>query len=386
MQLKDIAIKNLQRRKTKMLFLVFGMVFSIATIVALFTLTSAMEESVNRKVEETGIKLAIVPKTDTISFSVGGIPIVSGVSFNQKLLPADSLETIKSIPDYKQIKIISPKYMGTTQVEGQKALLVGVQFQDELKIKSWWEYEGKIPEGADQALIGYKVADKTGASIGDVIDVGGQKITVSAILKETGEEEDGILFVPQETAKRILANPQGYSFIELTTVKDDVIAGNLSRQIAQVLPDAKVNVVKEAAESRQELVDRFSRFSLVVSLVMILIALLIITSTMMASVNERTREIGIFRAIGFRKVHIVKIILLEAGIICGISALVGYFLGMGASMAIAPLFGSFQIAVSWNLLLFAMILLGAVAMGLLASLYPASRASKLDPADSLRFM
>lgn len=386
MQLKDIALKNLERRKSKMLFMVLGIVFSIATIVTLFTLTNGMEESVNKKVQENGIKMAVVPKTDSISFSVGGIPVVSGVSFNKKLLPFDALNKINSIKDVSKVKVVSPKVMSTTEVSGKKVLLVGLNFPEELKIKSWWEYSGKIPKTGDEALVGSELAKKLGISTGQEVKVGGKNIVVSGVLKETGEDEDGIIFVSLDTAKSTLKSNQGYSFIEVTTVKDDTVANNVSGEISKILPDAKVSVVKEAGEARQELVDKFSRFSLVVSLVMIMIAILIITSTMMASVNERTREIGIFRAIGFRKAHIVKIILLEAGLICGISALAGFVLGIGLSKIIAPLFGSFKIDISINPLLFIMVLFGAVIFGLLATLYPASKAAKMDPAEALRYM
>lgn len=386
MQLADIALKNLQRRKSKLLFLVFGVVFGIATIVTLFTLTNAMEASVNRRIQETGIKLAVVPKTETASFSVGGIPVVSGVSFNTKELAADSVDKIKTIPDAAKIKVIAPKVMGTTLVNGKKALLVGVDFPSELKIKSWWELDGQKPGRDDQALVGSKVAEKLGLKPGSSITVNDTNLAVSGVLQETGEDEDGIVFVNLQTAQDLLDKRNAYSFVELTTMKDDVLAANISKEISRQLPDSRVTIVKEAGEARQELVDKFSKFSLVVSLVMILIAALIITTTMMASVNERTREIGIFRAIGFRKSHITKIILIEAGVITAISAVTGYLLGMGTANVIAPLFADFELVITWSALLATAVLLGAIILGILASLYPAAKAAKLDPAESLRFI
>lgn len=386
MQLRDIALKNLQRRKSKMLFLVFGMVFGIATIVTLFTLTTAMEKSVNRRIQEVGLKLVVVPKTDTASFSVGGIPVVSGVSYNAKDLPAVAVDEIRSVQNADKIKVVAPKVMGTANVSGKKALLVGVDFPAELKIKSWWEITGSKPQNSGQALLGSSVATKIGVSVGQTVEVNGRKLAVAGILHETGRDEDGIVFVHLKTAQEILDKGGKYSFVEITTVKDDAVAASLSGEIAQKLPDSRIRIVKEAAEARQELVERFGKFSLVVSLVMVIVAALIITTTMMASVNERTREIGIFRAIGFRKTHITKIILMEASIVSGVSGMLGYLAGMGLALVVAPLFDGFKLAVSWNPFFGAAVLSGAIILGVLASMYPASKAAKLDPADALRFI
>ncbi len=386
MQLTDIALKNLQRRKSRMLFLVFGIVFGIATIVTLFTLTNAMENSISKKLQDTGLKIAVVPKNESISFSVGGIPVVSGVSYNSKNLPADAPEKIRSVPGSAKIKVVAPKVMGTSLINGKKVLLVGVDFPSEFKIKSWWEINGDRPAQKGQVLVGPKAAERLRTKVGQTIDIKGRALTVSGILKETGEEEDGIVFVDIKTAQEILGTQGGYSFVEVTTVRDEAAASNLSKEISLKLPDSRVRIVKQAAEARQELVERFGKFSLVVAVVMIVIAALIITTTMMASVNERTREIGIFRAIGFRKAHITKIILMEASVVSGTSGFVGYFLGMGAAALIAPLFTNFKLAVSWNPLLGIAVFAGTVVLGVLASIYPALKAAKLDPAEALRFI
>jgi putative ABC transport system permease protein len=143
--------------------------------------------------------------------------------------------------------------------------------------------------------------------------------------------------------------------------------------------------VKQAVESRLETVRHFKRFSLGISAVVLLIGSLIVFTTMMASVNERTREIGIFRAIGFRQGHIVRIILLEALVVGFLAGVIGYLTGVGVSRLVLPFFLPGQgIVVHWD----GSMALGATAisiiLGLLASIYPALRAARLDPAEALR--
>ena len=108
--------------------------------------------------------------------------------------------------------------------------------------------------------------------------------------------------------------------------------------------------------------------------------------TMMGSVRERTVEIGIFRAMGFRKSHVIRIVLLEAGMIAAAAGIVGYFAGLGATRALLPLFteGHGHGAVSFDPVMAGSAFLASIILGITASLYPALMASRLDPNEALR--
>jgi putative ABC transport system permease protein len=105
---------------------------------------------------------------------------------------------------------------------------------------------------------------------------------------------------------------------------------------------------------------------------------------MMGSVNERTREIGIFRAIGFRRGHVIQIILLEAMVVGIIGGILGFAGGNLIAWSVMPLVLADGKFAGINASLGGIAILLSISLSLLASLYPAQKASKLDPSEALR--
>jgi putative ABC transport system permease protein len=119
--------------------------------------------------------------------------------------------------------------------------------------------------------------------------------------------------------------------------------------------------------------------------VVIFIGSLIVFVTMMGSVNERTMEIGVFRAIGFRKSHIMRIILLEAALVSLLAGILGYGVGMGGAKLALPLMAESRNAqLFWDAWIAGGAIALALTLGLVASIYPALHASRMDPTEALR--
>lgn len=143
--------------------------------------------------------------------------------------------------------------------------------------------------------------------------------------------------------------------------------------------------IRQTIESKMEAMHRFEHFSLGISLVVLFVGALIVFTNMTASVNERTREIGIFRAIGFRQSHIMNIILTEALITSLIAGVAGYFIGVATSKVITPILtGNGGLGFTINYMLLGLSIGLAVFLGLASSIYPAYKASRLDPTVALR--
>ncbi len=386
MRLSDIALNNLRRRRAKSLFVLLGMIFGMGTIVTLFSITTAMEREMGARLQATGLRVMVAPRSESLSLSFGGIPVVSGLSFKAVELEEKILNQIRALPEAQALKIIAPKVMGLVQMNSRQLLLVGVDFPAETQLKSsWWKVVGNIPQDRGEVLLGNEVSMKLGTGPGQVVTLNGQRVKVAGILEPTGREEDGLVFTDWRNAQEILNKLGLVTFIELTAPRDTP-EQQLLTGLSQGLPGTEVSVVKTAVEARQELIDRYKRFSLAIAVVLLVVGSLIVLSTMMSSVHERTREIGIFRAIGFRQSHIMKIILLEAGVLSLAGGLLGNLIGYGAAVLIGPQVAQLREPIGYNLLLGLLVMLISLAVGLGASFYPARQSAKLDPAEALRFI
>jgi len=133
-----------------------------------------------------------------------------------------------------------------------------------------------------------------------------------------------------------------------------------------------------------EALAHFRKFSYGVSIVVVLVGSLVVLVTMMGSVRERTEEIGVFRAIGFRKSHVFKIVLLEAGFISAIAGIIGYIAGVLVAAGAIRFFsesGGASVHPSLGLAIGAFGL--AVFAGIVSSIYPAFLAARMDPNQAL---
>jgi putative ABC transport system permease protein len=385
MRLTDISLNDLRRRKSKMAFLVVGLLVGVATVVTLVSITQAMHADIQDKIDQFGANILITPQSDELSLSYGGVT-VSNTSFDIKELHTDDAARIRTIELRANIATVAPKLIGAVDTAKGKALLVGVVFPEELKIKKWWRIVGQEPVEANDILLGYMAAAKLGVMPGSTLRLGGQTMNVVGTLEETGGQEDSLIIADLTTAQAILGKPNAISLIEVSALCKACPVEEIVKQISGVLPDARISALAQAVRGRQQTVDQLTSFSVAVSAVVLLIGALVVLTTMMSSVNERTREIGIFRAIGFRRSHVARVILTEAFVVSLLGGVLGWLIGMLASQALGPAVAQLSVPVHWDPLLAAGAIGLSIAVGMAASAYPAMRAANLDPAEALRFI
>ncbi|KKM11274.1 ABC transporter permease [Clostridiales bacterium PH28_bin88] len=383
MRLDSIAMNSLRRRKVKMLFLVLGIVVAMGTVVTLYSITTAMNRELADTFDEIGANIMIVPKEDD-TFSYGGVTLPG--AGGGAALANDDIIAINTIKNRENIALVAPKLLGLLEYQQDKLMVVGVDFPYELKLKRWWQWQGNKPTAVDDLLIGAHVAENYGLKPGDLMRLQGRQFKVAAVLAEQGTEEDGLVFMHLLKAQELTGQSNRLSFIEVAAYCTTCPIEEIVRQITEKLPHARVTALAEAVKARQEVIDRFTGFTYAVSAVIVLIGALVVMLTMMSSVTERTREIGIYRAMGYRRSHVFEIVLTEAVIVGLVGGVLGYLLGMLAAQALGPGIAQMKISIPWNPLLGGVVVIAATGLGVLASAYPATQAAKLDPAEALRFI
>jgi len=383
MRLEHIVLHNLRRRKGRAAFLLIGLLIGVATVVTLLSLTEAMSARAQHELENFGANIIVTPQNDQLNLSYGGIQL-GGVNLVSSEIAQQNLALIDTIPNRRNVAAIAPKVLGTVTLEGERVMLMGVDPEVEFRLKRWWSIDGTAPSLGRQLLAGHDVARRLKLQLGQDLELGGERYKVVGLLHETGSQDDQLLIAPLASAQAVLGKPGIVSMVEIAALCHDCPVDDMVNQLRKALPGVEVQAVQQVVKTRMHALDQFRLFAWGVTVTVMVIGALLVFVTMMGSINERTREIGVFRAIGYRRSHVLRLILLEATLVSAAAGLLGYLTGVAATLTILPLLAGEQVAWHWNPLLPSGAFLAAIAVGLLAALQPALRASRLEPSEALR--
>ena len=308
---------------------------------------------------------------------------------------------------------VSAFISGATEIKanGQKTnpnMRVVAGDENYLRIQSYALTQGRtfspaeLNTGANVAIIGVEIKDKlfpNVAPVGQYLYALGQRFQVVGLLDKSGSTMGGgggadrMLLVPLETGNQ-LPRQGGLTYAIKTATPSATGLAFLQSQATGVMRAVRhdrlgqedsfeLSSPESLSNSLDELTGKFQVGGAMIALTALLGASIALMNSMLVSVTERTREIGIRKALGATSQQIRLQFLIEAIMVCVLGGSVGILLGMAAGNAVTLLIGSGSFTIPWVWIGVGLTL--CVLVGLTAGSYPAGKAAALDPIESLRY-
>lgn len=384
MGLGSIALANLRRHKGRAVLMALGLATAVAAFVTVATLVLSLQGTMDDRLTRYGANLLVLPATAELSLTYGGVAVAGAGEARVSVLPAGAMQAIRGIPSAALVEAAIPVLLRPLELEdGSTVLALGTDIAASERVKPWWRVEGAFPARPDEILLGINVRNRLGIDAGSLILLQDRRYRVSGVIRETGGEEDNLAIMERADLAALTGAGEELNLVEVTASRSSAV-GALSAEIQAALPGASVTSVKKSLEFTARSNDALTRFGWAATLLIVLISGLIVTFTMLAAVRERRREIGVFRALGFRRGHVTGLLLREAVAVSLVSSVLGLGLGLGGALAAPRLVQGLELSLRIHPLVPVAAVTLSLVLAVLATLYPALRASAEDPSSALR--
>ena len=403
-QILAISLQSLRSNRLRTALTILGVVVGIFSIIVIMTILTMLQNSIDEGLSALSKNTFQIQKNDNV---FGGGPRMR--NRNRKDLTIEEATRLREM-------LTQAKYVGVEQWQfgavvkfGNKETnpnisIAGVN-TDAMRTNDWNVEEGRdfreddINHSTNNCLIFHPIVEKlfpNSNPIGQEVRVNGIPLKVIGIVEQQtalfGSSRDSYVIVPITTwqsmygryGRSVNITVMSYSKNDYNDVID-AATGHM-RTIRKVAPgepnDFYIFSNESMIEQTNQITGPIKIIALAISLIALIAAGVGIMNIMLVSVTERTREIGIRKALGARKTWILIQFLFEAIILCLLGGFVGILIGVG----IGNFAGSFlnaQSAVPWDWVLIGLTM--CVAVGVIFGTYPAYKASNLDPIEALRY-
>jgi len=364
-----IVTRSLLRRPVRTSLTLVGISIGIAAVVALVGMAWGYEKSIVRQLDVIGIDIVVS------NMSGGIMPKVFDASLEKSITPLPKVAATTSV------------LMQMLSIEDAPMMMVSGRAWGEFTWEKLTVLEGRMPaNGTERAVVlGRLAADVLKKKVGDTVQIEADELPVVGIVDGQAVVENGAIILALEVLQEITLNQGKVNFIDVRvvpgTTKQEVAA--LCDQIKEIFPEGRAMVASEVVGTSQGF--RVARaMSWSTSLLAIIVGVLGVMNTMLMTVFERTHEIGILLAVGWKRRRIMLMVLLESALLGLLGGLLGVAfgaLGLKILETTPTIRGMLEPDLSPRLLLTSVAI--AVVVGVISGLYPGWRSSRLSPSLAL---
>jgi len=398
------ALESLSLNKLRSGLTILGIVIGVAAVIAMISIGRGAQNSITGSIQGIGTNLVFVFR--------GGSEEVT----NPQPITLGDADAIADPFQAPSVSAVAPVLQGDGKVsyggESTFTSVVGVtpayeQVRNTPVTEGEFINEAHILGRASVVLLGTDVADKLFGRleglVGETVRIDGQPFRVIGVLKEKGgssfANEDNQVMVPLTTAQTRLIRRQSRDRVDMLLVQaaSAEVVPQASDEIAQILRtrhSTEIGVDDFTILSQQDFLDTARTITSVLTIflggiaaISLLVGGIGIMNIMLVSVTERTREIGLRKALGARKMDILVQFLTESSVLSLIGGIIGILLGWAISTAVGSIAAANDAPINPSIGVDTVLIatLFSTAVGLFFGLYPANRAASLEPVEALRY-
>ncbi len=393
----SLALKNLIFRPLRTWLTIIGIVIGITLVVIILSLSSGIKNTITSTLQMFGSNLiSVMPGKETNPL----VGLLSGEKFREK-----DLEGLKNI---NGVEFIAPEDLVTVNVEfngEKKSVLTHAVYWEETRKMVEQSQGFSIAHGTwpsdnqtSEVILGSKIAStlyKTPIHVGDEVLVKSKRMKVVGIFSPIGEStSDNILFISFPIFQN-LTGRNGAMSVNIQVAPDaniDLVAKQVRFELAkqEIVQDFVVLTPKNTEKLAGNILNIIELILIIFAIISLIVGAVGIMNTMYTSVMERTKQIGIMKAVGASSDAISFLFLIESGFIGLVAGILGIVLGVAFSYSIgffagrSGIHGLFSFASLDVLGLFSVLIITFV-IGVIAGILPARKAAKMQPAEALRY-